>query len=103
MEWNVYYYDINRKKIDIYNVFEHSGFAKHVKQWLKKCNIKEGFAEKLKQEVKYYFWSKAEWETLISGWPPTKDREEEVKIDVYQQICLNWDVFVDYLWSFKEK
>ena len=41
----------------------------------------------------YYFWSKCEWEVLISPWVGGND--EEIKVDVAWQIMNNWDVFVD--------
>ena len=41
---------------------------------------KDTFAEKLKIELAYYFWSKCEWEIILSSWPPREDFKEE-KID----------------------
>jgi hypothetical protein len=49
----------------------------------------------------YYFWSKAEWEIIISSWP-NRDNDE-LKIDVFDQVMLNWEAFVDYCWSNKKK
>ena len=65
LEWNVFYYDINRNKITTYNIFKHSGFNKYVEKALETSKIKEEFAETLKRELRYYFWSKAEWELVI--------------------------------------
>lgn len=44
----------------------------------------------------YYFWSKTEWEVIVSPWVGKGGDE---KIDVYDQLKLNWDKFVDYVWS----
>ena len=49
----------------------------------------------------YYFWSKCEWEVLISPWVGGND--EEIKVDVAWQIMNNWDVFVDYTWNNRKK
>ena len=46
----------------------------------------------------YYYWSKCEWEIILSAWPSRKDFNEE-KIDVFDQINLNWDRFADYVWE----
>lgn len=102
MEWNVYRYNFNHNKIEIYNIFEHNNFRESVELLLKKSSTKEEFAGKLNQEVLYYFWSKAECEILVSGWPPTKDKKEQIKIDIYQQICSNWQHFLDYTWNCKK-
>lgn len=130
MEWNVYYDDFNRKKIEAFNIFEHGRFAEDVKKDLKKCETKEDFAEKLRINLFYFFCSKCEWEVVITSWPPhitmseldrlNAEREENIKkynrepyclyinpdvgekIDVYSQVMMNWHIFLDYVWSYKE-
>lgn len=101
MVWNVYTYDINRRKMEVYNIFNHYTFKEYVDKWLKECETKEELAEHLKSELRYYFGFKCEWEILISPWIGNKECEE--KIDVRDQVMLNFDVFVDYVWSYKEK
>lgn len=51
----------------------------------------------------YWFWSKCEYEIVISPWVGRNKEEAEVKIDIHDQVMLNFDRFVDYCWSFKEK
>lgn len=51
----------------------------------------------------YWFWSKCEYEIVISPWVGRNKEEAEVKIDIYDQVMLNFNRFVDYCWSFKEK
>ena len=68
---------------------------------MKAYEDKNSFADKLKRELQYYFWSKAEWEIIISPWLGSSN-SERIKIDVYDQVMLNWDVFVDYVWNNKE-
>ena len=99
MKWNVFYYDINRKKISTYNIFDHSSFLKYVKEAMKECKFKQEFAEQLKSELRYYFWAKAEWELLFYPW--VGDEKAAIKIDVYDQVMNNFEIFVDYVWSFK--
>lgn len=100
MVWNVYYHNFNQNKIEIYNIFDHDGFNKVVKEILCKHQTKEEFAGELLMELSYCYWSRAEWETVIKPWCGGGDYEG-IKIDVYQQVMLNWDLFVDYVWSFE--
>ena len=68
---------------------------------LNKTNIsREDFEKELKNILKYYFWSKAEWEVLIRAWCGSNG-DEEIKIDVWDQIKWNWDRFVEYLWEMR--
>lgn len=99
MEWNVYYYDSNAQKIIRWNVFNHGGFKNEVDKILQEKLNNEDFSEKLKREVMYYMWSKCEYEIILSPWTGQAD---DIKIDVYDQIMMNFDRFVDYVWSLKE-
>ena len=129
LEWFVYRHDINSRKIVKYNIFDHWRFEEDVKKDLKKCTTKEEFAEKLKSNLMYYFWSKCEHEVVISSFPVHIKKEElerlntdfkndtdkygrepysmwvspsiGKKIDIYGQVMLNFEVFVDYVWSQK--
>ena len=102
LEWNVFYYNINRNKITNYNIFRHSGFNKYVKKAFEKCKTKEEFAETLRIELTYYFWSKAEWELVIElnednhifliPWCGCRS-PEEVKIDVTNDTSFDWRGF----------
>lgn len=130
LEYYVYYHNFNGKSVEKFNVFAHGRFLENVKKNLKKCETKEEFAEELRKDLAYYFWSKAEWEVVITPWVPhitmseldrlNKEREDSFKnynrepyrlyvnpdvgkkIDVYEQVRLNWDLFVDYVWSHKK-
>ena len=100
MEWYVYYHDSNKRKIIKWNVFNHGSFKKEVNKLLKEKISKEAFSEKLKREVMYYFWSKCEYEIILSPWTGKAD---DIKTDIYSQIVMNWNIFVNYIWNFKEK
>ena len=75
----------------------------------------------------YYFWAKCEYEIMITSWPPsiTKEEAKEIqlcveenearykhlprvfgvelavssKMDIYGQLLLNWDRFIDYVYD----
>lgn len=98
IEWYVYYHDSNAQKIIKWNIFNHGSFKKEVDVLLKEKIDKDDFSEKLKREVMYYFGSKCEYEIILSPWT---GRADDIKIDVYDQIMMNFDRFVDYCWSFK--
>lgn len=97
--WNVFVEDVNAGRITQYNIFTHGGFLRDCREALKVYPIdRDGFAAEVKHALMYFFWSKCEYETVLSGWPPS-ERTESRKIDVYSQVCLNFEAFVDYLWS----
>ena len=97
--WNVYYEDFNKKNIKTFNIFEHYRFWEDcIKNKKKNKKDKDNFVKQLRQDLMYYFWSKTEWEIILTSWPERKDFEEK-KIDVCDQIELNWNRFVDYVWN----
>lgn len=100
LEWYVYYESVNSKEITELNVFQHDGFMDGCRTAARKCNgDKEVFAEKVRRELMYYFWCKCEYEIVLTGWPPSKDHEEDRKVDVFSQVMMNFDRFIDYLWD----
>jgi hypothetical protein len=131
MEWNVYYHNFNKRTIERWNIFNHGRFAEDVNKLLKEDVTKEELAEKLKGKLFYYFGHKAEYEVVITSWVPHIDKQEldrlnaeyeehykkwgkypyriyvnpdvGEKVDIYSQVWNNKDIFVDYVWSYKEK
>ena len=61
---------------------------------------KENFIEQLRKSLMYYFWSKSEYQVLILPWVGEAD---DIKIDIYDQVMMNWDKFSEYVWTNKEK
>lgn len=80
------------------------------------------FKQKLVHELRYCFWGKCEYETIITDWPTMVAKKEVVrlseelsnnkiiyrttvdldikrKVSVYDYIALNLDIFVDYVWN----
>lgn len=118
MIWNVYSHDFNKKSIITYNVFDHGSFKCEVEDLLRKDLNYSDFSQKLRSVARYYFWAKCEHEVVITSWPPRITREElhrlnledaayryspqletGIKIDIYQQLQLNWDAFVQYVYN----
>lgn len=124
LSWFVFRHDINTNRIEEYNVFTHGRFAKEIQQALKQEHDYDEFSATLKYIAMYYFWCKCEYEIVITSFPPYIDANEiqriadtnaahkntiiasvsldcAEKIDIFQQLRMNWKQFVDYVWSFK--
>lgn len=100
LKWIVYYHNMNTQTIQPFNVFNHSSFCEDVEKHFKKYKDKEEFAEHLRHSLIYYYWSKSEWEIIISPWCGGRSTKD-IKVDVYNQVTNNWDVFLDYVWNSK--
>lgn len=129
MNWNVFRRDPNTEIIEVINVFDHFGFRESLKKLYKKRLklTKIEFKEELRHIAMYYFWSKYEYEISLSE-PFPRIKEDEIKrlikeyetfqqdktkvnftchvdlecykkIDIYDQLSLNWDIFADYVYS----
>ena len=102
LEWNVYIEDFNKREIKVFNVFNHPSFMEDLVKHKKKYKEKEEFLEKVKSSLMYYYWSKCEWEITLHDWPVREDFKY-TKIDVYDQIMLNWKQFGNYVWDNKNE
>ena len=92
--WRVIAHRGNSPKIEFYNVFHHGGFVDEVCKALMNRIGRGQISEKIQRSARYYFWSKCEWEVVVSNWP-RQDVEE--KIDVFEQLEANWEQFIDYI------
>lgn len=119
--WNVFYENPN-VGIETWNVFRHASFCNEVETMFAEEVDKKKFEKRLHSSVMYYFWSKSEYEVIVAPWPCCISRVESQiiknnelpryrqvinvegsdKFSIYDQIELNWDVFVDYCWRNKE-
>ena len=98
MTWNVYRYNINARKIEVFNIFDHQSFKDNVKKFRKTCATKDEFASKVRSDLMYFFWCRSEYEILIAGLF-ARDDEHAEKVDIYKQVMLNWKQFIDYVWE----
>ena len=126
LTWNVFVEDSNRKEIKTYNVL-NAGIMAEIRKRTKNIKKKVDFEAEVKSILMYYYWSKCEWEIIITSWPTHISIEElnrlkaelkehvvkyrnvpiglcprldvGEKIDVFKQIEINWDIFIDYLWN----
>lgn len=98
--WIVKNFDCNAQKIKDYDILKYR--EDDIKKLKKKYATKEEFAEALRRECMYHFWSKAEWELIIEC---TEDgrvilrpwcgcyNPDEVKIDVTDDTSFDWQGF----------
>lgn len=101
--WKVYIENFNAKRIEQYNVFNHFKFSEEVKEAYKEHKDDfDAFSVSVQRSLMYYFWSKCEWEIILSDWPPSENFND-MKISVYDQIMLNWNVFIEYIWNTLQK
>lgn len=100
MKWNVFYYDSNKQEVTTFDIFKHGSFRKDVDMLLTNSSSFEEFSEELRKTLMYYFWSKCEYEIIISPWCGGKDTVSK-KVDIYSQVMLNFNSFVNYVWHFK--
>ena len=93
-EWYVYVEDTNNKSIKKFNVFHSLNFMTGCRKTFKKYKDLADIEKEIKSWAMYSFCSKCEYEVVVTGW--IRD-EIKRKIDVYDQLMLNWDSFFEYL------
>lgn len=102
MEWLVYWFDPNKGEIVRRNVFNLSvTFNKELATIAKNMRADPTLSYKdiekeILSAVMYSFWCKAEHEIFLVPWG---GNGKPLKIDVCDQLRLNWKAFVDYTWG----
>ena len=87
MEWYVLIHDFNKDKIETWNIFNNWKFKEDVYKLLDNFITFDKFLKDLEKEIKYYFWSKVEYEIEIAGIFSKNDKTE--KGDVSMQLIPN--------------
>lgn len=100
LSWKVKNFDVNKQVIEDYDILKYR--EDEIKKLKKKCETKEKFAEQLRRECMYRFWSKCEWELIIevddnnriwlNPWCGCRE-PEKVRIDVTNDISFDWKGF----------
>lgn len=100
LSWKVKNFDVNEQVIEDYDVLEYrEDFIKKLK---KKCETKEEFAEQLRRECRWQYWSRCEYELVIKvtedgrvillPWCGSRD-PESIAIDVTEDTSFDWENF----------
>ena len=100
LSWLVVEYDRNANKIQYYDILEYR--EDDIKKMKKKHKTKEEFAEALRREMMWRYWSKCEWELIIrltedgrvilGPWAGCRN-PDEVEIDVTDITNFDWKSF----------
>lgn len=121
LEWYVLVESNN--EIEKFNVFRSLSFYDNLIKLKKKMKSEkmgfDAFSEELRRNAMYSFWSKAEYEIIITNLFCSISKEEveriralpndkmctytklitEKKVDVYDQLSLNWNAFARYTYE----
>lgn len=101
LKFNIVYENWNNKELKSVNVFDYEFMKTALDKIAKRKPDKrpdfEAFNKEIKSLMMYHFWSKCEFEFIISSWPSGK---WETKVDVYDQLKLNWDLFIKQCWDY---
>ena len=102
LTWLVKNYSINTDKIWDYDVLKYR--EDQIKKFKKKCATKEEFAEAMRRELRWQYWSRAEYEVIIEindnnriwlkPWVGCTD-PDSVKIDVTDDTGFDWRGFAE--------
>lgn len=100
--WYVFMEDFNRKEVGVFNVFDHWSFTEACKKAYRKYRKEEQInelEEEIRRWARYFFWSKCEYEIILTGWPPPREDSgfRDKKIDIYDQLIMNWEYFFRYI------
>lgn len=100
LEWNVLYWNSNKKKVESYNIFNDSikdDIYKQIKN--KKIIDYNELKNYINRWAMYYYWSKTECEMAIGpSWPNRLENLEQFeKVDIYKQIKINLDRIIEYI------
>lgn len=98
----VKHYNCNANKIEDYDILKRR--ESEIKKLKKKCATKDEFSELLRREFMWRFWSKAEWELIItktaegrvilSPWCGSRNPDSEA-IDITDDPAFDWSGFAD--------
>jgi hypothetical protein len=99
LEWKVFLYDFNNMQPKEYNIFKNANLQKYLSKLYKDCqNDRDKFTQELNRLLLWLFCGRCEYEFIMSSWPPS-EKDKKYKLDVYEQLMLNFDRLVEYLWG----
>lgn len=120
LSWKVIY-ERNRK-IEWKDIFEGGYWEKIAKELKEKLDNREEWEKHFKTKLMSMYWCRSEYEVVITSWPPFVSRNNldimnieaheqsnrvginahldvAKKINVFDQLNANWEVFIDYVWD----
>lgn len=97
-EFNVLVWDINSDKLVKYDVLPYFRECYDDCRKVDRPSTREQWEEFVQRRGMYMYWSRCQYEIIVSSWPPGK-KDNSIKIDVWYQIENNIDLIVDILMS----
>ena len=95
MKWYVKIHDFNSDTIVDYNIFNSVRMTEGIQKLFDEgISDYDKFVKDLDSLCKYCFWSKSEYEVMMSG---LFDGHKQYKIDVYSQLAMNMNNLADYI------
>lgn len=93
--YKVISWDFNKDDIEYYDIMP---FLIDSYKRIKKTKPKtfDEIKEFIINESRYRFWSRCEYEVIVTGWPK---QNREIKIDIFNQISENIDVITHHFIS----
>lgn len=85
-------WDFNHDKMTPYDVMP--SLLKAYNNTKKKPVTDDDIKAFIISESRYMFWSKCEYETILSSWPPRENGNTH-KMDVHEQLMMNIDSVVE--------
>ena len=91
--FNVIIYNYNAQKFEHYDIMPYLIRVYQETHKPKPITIEE-FKEFIKKESMYQWWSRCEYEIILSDWPCQNHKE---KWDIYNQVMMNLDIIANIL------
>ena len=93
LKWYALIHHYDQEKLDPYNVL-YDDIVYRIDEVIDKTGDYEQIKEKARIELMSMFWSRTEYEMIVSNWSG-KDFKE--KIDIWTQLYANLDLITEYL------
>ena len=119
LSYKVYFEDFNTREIVHYDIFSGDYWYNKAKDLKTAHPDFTEWRKAFQSELMSRYWCRSEYEIVLTSWPPYVERAElerlrsedlpkyranidlsvEEKIDIYDQIMLNADIFFNYVWN----
>lgn len=127
LSWKVLMEDFNKREIIEYDIFKGGHWEQTARMLKHDIPDRKKWEEAFRIKLMSQFWARSEYEVVITSWPSwietedidklqkeVEDREKTWgskpikvnitptvarKIDIYEQLRMNWKIFTDYVWE----
>lgn len=96
LNWYAFYWDCNSNSLERTDVI-HSDLIDEVKKAIKKSQDFNQIKEIIRRDLMWHYWSKSEWEVLVSDLHLHTPKHRIEKIDIYYQLEPNLDRITEYM------